>query len=120
MKATEVKTARKCHNNEAQPSRGTKRNRDEERTNNDKPNATYETIHAQTAKNCNLVTFELSAEKLLGMGSEGLKPVLIARNLTLNSDLVPNYKDFSTSSVKHHCETPIITKTVMKQSNGLK
>ena len=42
------KLARKCHNHEAQPSRGTKRRRDEEK--NDKTNSTYETTDAQRKK----------------------------------------------------------------------
>ena len=42
-------------------------------------------------------------------GGVVLKPVLLARNLTLNYDAVPNYKrsaqESSTTSVQHHSET---------------
>ena len=63
---------------------------------------------------------------IIACDSEKVKPVLLARNLALNSDAAPNYKyifclqsESSTSSVKHHSETHIVKNTVLKQSKGL-
>ena len=81
-----LKITRKCHNHQAQPSRGTERSIDEERTNNHKPNITYETN--QELQYSNLWTV---SRKTARGGGEGLKPVLIAQNLTV-FDLSPNYK----------------------------
>ena len=75
---------------------------------NDKTNAIYETT-----------ALGIVSRKTI----EVLKPVFLARNLTLNSDAAPTYKYIfcphqgsSTSSVKHHIEIHILKTTVMKQS----
>ena len=72
---------------------------------------TKQTPH--TKKNCNRkCTLERSVETLLGR----LKPILLARNLTLNSDAAPNYKQMfglhrhplyhsETHTIKHFDET---------------
>ena len=54
------------------------------------------------------------------MGVE-LKLVLLARNLTFNSNAAPDYVKDRSISVKHHgeTETQLIKTTVMKQRKGL-
>ena len=79
-------------------------------TNNYKTNATYETTDSQTKMNCNRGT---ALERFTGKRFGWLKPGLLARNLTFNSDASLNYKceyvrsalGPSTLSVKHrkHC-----------------
>ena len=51
----------------------------------------------------------------------GLKPVLFARNLTINSDVAPNYKYMfgPHRGFLLICETYIIKTTVMKHRKGL-
>ena len=60
---------------------------------NKKEHYTYEITDAQLKKNCNRGT----VGKLLGV--EELKIVLLARNLALSSDAVPNYVELNASIV---------------------
>ena len=97
-----MKIPRKRHNHDAQPSRGTKRGRDEKQS--DKTNVTFETpTHKKKKKkkkkknateepprSClygKLLWGEVWAEE-----GAGLKLVLLARNLTLKSDATLSYK----------------------------
>ena len=104
------KIPRKCHNHEVQASRGTKRRHEEHIG----PNKRHICNHRHTKKNCNNGT---ALERLVEKNNNknwGLKPVLLARNLTLNSASAPNYKYMFGSHRR-----PLIKTTVIKQSKGL-
>ena len=96
-----MKMLRKCHNNEAQPSRVMKR-RHVEKSGRNKDKMTPH-MKPQTHSQRRTTTEESPCygyyEITLGWGGGGggggrvaLEPVLIARNLSLNSDAAPNYK----------------------------
>ena len=104
---------RKCHNHEAQTSRGTKRRRDGEQIRSTKQPPYFK---VQMDKQ------RITATE--GVGA-GLKPVFLARNINLNSDAqITNiclvHKEVSSClSVKHQSETNIIRNAMMKQSKWL-
>ena len=81
---------RACFDHEAQPSRGIKRRRDDEQMRIQQ--ALH--IYPQTNKQWRTVTEEppWNGHKENYWGDQGLTPILIARNLTLNSDAAPSYK----------------------------
>ena len=87
-----MKISRECHKHEAEPSRGTKRRRDEKQW---MAKQKSHMKHRQTNKE------ELQQRNRFGTFSRKttvrgvrrvLKPVLFARTLTLNSDVTPNSK----------------------------
>ena len=81
------KIPRKCNNQKAQPSRAINRRKDEEQI---RTTQTPHMNHRRTKKE------KLQRKNHLGTISRkttvGLKPVLLARKLTLNSDAALNYK----------------------------
>ena len=111
-----MKIPRKYHNHEVQPSRGTRRRHDKQVKTKQKP-LRKQSMHKYRKNHKRETVLERSVEKYWGC-----KSVLIAPNMTLNSDTyIQSAKRSSPSSVKHHSKTHIITNTLMKQikvSNG--
>ena len=102
-----MKIPRKCHNYEAQHSRGTKGRRDEEQIKTTqtpcmKPKTTHKEIKEELQqRNCLRTVRRKTAGEVGGMG---LKLVLLAGNIILNSAAAPNYKYmFSPHRGPQHC-----------------
>ena len=103
-----MKIPRKRHIHETQPSRGTKRRRDEEQIKTKQTPRTKPQTHKEERTRHRAVSRETTERRRRGSvcrnicvcgggggggaAGRGLKPILLAQNLTYNSDAAQNYK----------------------------